>query len=74
MYNSPTTDNTRGKYSEIVNYMKPIKNKVFCKNCGRTKMLFDTEKKAENFIKFNKEEIETESGYGPKAHSKTEPI
>ena len=45
--------------------MKPTKNKVFCKDCGRTKMLFETEKKAENFIKFNKEEIEAESGYGP---------
>jgi hypothetical protein len=28
-------------------------------------MLFETEKKAENFIKFNKEEIEFESGYSP---------
>jgi uncharacterized membrane protein YhiD involved in acid resistance len=45
--------------------MKPTKNKVFCKNCERTKMLFETEKKAENFIKFNKEEIESESGYSP---------
>lgn len=57
--------NNFDKYSEIANYMKPIKNKVFCKDCGRTKMLFETEKKAENFIRFNKEEIETESGYGP---------
>jgi len=45
--------------------MKPTKNKVFCKDCERTKMLFETEKKAENFIKFNHEEIEAESGYSP---------
>lgn len=45
--------------------MKPTKNKVFCKNCERTKMLFETEKKAENFMKFNKEKIEEESGYSP---------
>jgi hypothetical protein len=45
--------------------MKPTKNKVFCKNCDRTKILFETEKKAENFIKFNKEEIEAEAGYSP---------
>lgn len=45
--------------------MKPSKNKVFCKDIGRTKMLFETEKKADNFIKFNQEEIETESGYSP---------
>lgn len=45
--------------------MKPTKNKVFCKDCERTKMLFDTEKKAENFIKFNKAEIEEESGFAP---------
>ncbi len=51
-----------------INYtedMKPTKNKVFCKNCERTKMLFETEKKAENFMKFNKEQIEEESGYSP---------
>ena len=45
--------------------MKPTKNRVFCRDCERTKMLFETEKKAENFIKFNKDEIEAESGYGP---------
>mgnify|MGYP001588486806 CR=1 FL=1 len=45
--------------------MKPTKNKVFCKDCERTKMLFETEKKAETFIKFNKEEIQKESGYSP---------
>jgi hypothetical protein len=45
--------------------MKPTKNKVFCKDCERTKMLFESEKKAENFIKFNKEEIKAESGYSP---------
>lgn len=45
--------------------MKPIKNKVYCRDCGKTKMLFESERKAENFIKFNKNEIEKESGYGP---------
>jgi hypothetical protein len=45
--------------------MKPTKNKVFCNNCNRAKMLFETEKKAENFIRFNKEEIEAETGIGP---------
>ena len=33
--------------------MKPTKCKVFCLDCGRSKMLFDTEKKAQTFIKFN---------------------
>lgn len=45
--------------------MKPTKNRVFCKDCDRIKMLFETEKKAETFMCFNREEIETESGYGP---------
>lgn len=45
--------------------MKPIRNKVFCTDCERTKILFETEKKADNFIKFNNEEIEVESGYSP---------
>lgn len=46
-------------------YMKPTKNKVFCRNCNRHKMLFETEKKANRFIEFNKEEIQEESGYSP---------
>lgn len=45
--------------------MKPKKNKVFCKNCERVKMLFDTEKRANNFITFNKEEIKAEKGIAP---------
>ena len=36
--------------------MKP-KNRVMCADCGRLKMLFETEKKALNFIKYNGEEI-----------------
>ena len=45
--------------------MKPTKNRFFCKDCRKIKMLFDTEKKAENFIKFNSEEIEAETGFKP---------
>lgn len=45
--------------------MKPTKNRVFCYDCGRNKMLFETEKKANNFLKFNAEEIEEESGKRP---------
>ena len=45
--------------------MKPTKNRFFCKDCRKIKMLFDTEKKAENFIKFNSEEIELETGFKP---------
>lgn len=46
--------------------MKPIKNRVFCPECGRAKMLFDSKKRALNFIKYNKEEILAETGYAPK--------
>lgn len=45
--------------------MKPTKNRFFCKDCGRIKMLFDSEKKADTFIKFNSNEIENEMGYKP---------
>lgn len=45
--------------------MKPKKNKVYCKDCGRFKMIFETEKKANNFIKFNSKEIDDESGISP---------
>lgn len=45
--------------------MKPSKNKVFCYDCGRNKMLFETEKKANTFLKFNAGVIEEESGKRP---------
>ena len=45
--------------------MKPVKNRVLCKECGRTKMLFESEKKALNFIKFNSEEIKESKGRAP---------
>ena len=45
--------------------MKPTKNRYFCKDCGRQKMVFESERKADTFIKFNGEEIEEETGYKP---------
>lgn len=45
--------------------MKPTKNRVYCQDCGRVKMLFETQKKADTFLKFNSEDIEGESGYAP---------
>lgn len=45
--------------------MKPTKNSVFCYGCRRTKMLFETQSKADNFIRFNKEEILEENGKAP---------
>jgi len=37
--------------------MKPIRNLIFCPECHRSKMLFQSEKKALNCIRFNAEEI-----------------
>lgn len=37
--------------------MKPKNNRIFCPDCGKVKMLFETEKKAQNFIKFNGQDI-----------------
>lgn len=45
--------------------MKPIKNRYHCVFSGRVKMLFETEKKAKNFMKFNNDTIESENGYKP---------
>ena len=45
--------------------MKPTKNKVLCLGCSRHKMVFETEAKANNFIKFNKDDIQKQSGYSP---------
>lgn len=36
---------------------KPNKCRVMCPDIGRQKMLFETEVKAKNFIKFNGEEL-----------------
>lgn len=41
--------------------MKPTKNRIFCNECQRPKMLFETEKKALLFMKFNNEEIAEEN-------------
>jgi hypothetical protein len=46
--------------------MRPSKNKRYCHDCGRKKQVFETEKKAEIFIKFNSNDIELENGYAPK--------
>ena len=35
------------------------KNRVMCPDCGKQKMLFETEKKAENFIKWNGDKLDT---------------
>jgi hypothetical protein len=45
--------------------MVPTKNRVYCHNSGKTKMLFEDEKKAKLFLKFNTEEIKSKSGHSP---------
>lgn len=37
---------------------KPSKNRFYCPECRRSKMLFESETKANTFIKFNKDNIE----------------
>lgn len=44
--------------------MKP-KNLIYCRAIRRSKMLFDTESKANNFLNFNSEEILEETGKAP---------
>ena len=45
--------------------MKPSKNRIFCNGCKRHKMLFETQLKADNFIKFNSNDILEETGKAP---------
>lgn len=45
--------------------MKPKKNRYFCQDARRTKMLFETEGSAKRFIQFNAEEILEEEGKAP---------
>lgn len=44
--------------------MRPIK-RIYCRECGRSKLLFESEKKALTFIRFNADEIEVENGHKP---------
>lgn len=41
---------------------KPKNNRVMCPDCGRAKMLFDSERKAKDFIKWNGGDINTHGG------------
>ena len=41
---------------------RPKNNKVWCPDCGRKKMFFESESKAKNFIKWNGDEIDTHGG------------
>lgn len=45
--------------------MKPTRSRIYCRDSAKSKILFETEKKANNFIKFNAEEIKAESGFSP---------
>lgn len=45
--------------------MKPTKNKIYCYGCRRSKMLFESQTKAKNFIKFNADAIREETGVAP---------
>lgn len=44
--------------------MKP-KNRVYCQSCKKSKLQFESESKALNFIKFNADEILEETGKAP---------
>ena len=45
--------------------MKPTKNRIYCNDCQRVKMLFESEAKALNFMKFNADFIATEKNRVP---------
>lgn len=45
--------------------MKPTRNRVYCPSCLRSKMLFESEEKANSFIRFNSAEIMELNGKAP---------
>lgn len=45
--------------------MKPTHNRIYCISCRRPKMLFESKEKADNFIKFNSDEMVSETGKAP---------
>ena len=46
--------------------IKP-KNKVFCRGCNKEKILFETKKSADNFLKFNRDYFLETTGSAPKS-------
>lgn len=46
--------------------MKPTKSRVLCPDCGRMKVVFESEKAALKFIEYNTEDILKRGGYAPK--------
>lgn len=45
--------------------MKPSRGRAYCREAQRLKIFFETERKAENFIKFNHADMIQESGFAP---------
>ena len=45
--------------------MRPTKNRVYCYGCQRSKMLFESKAKADNFIVYNSEGMLEENGKAP---------
>ena len=45
--------------------MKPTRNRIYCPSCLRSKMLFESEEKANSFIRFNSAEIMELNGKAP---------
>ena len=46
--------------------MSKPKHTVFCPECGRSKILFETEKKANLFLQYNSDDIAHSNRYGKK--------
>ena len=45
--------------------MKPKRNHIYCPDCGHAKILFESQRKALNFIAFNSRNIYLETGRAP---------
>lgn len=50
--------------AKIPHQMRP-KNRVFCPQCNRPKLLFTSREKAYTFIRFNAQDITAQSGHAP---------
>ena len=60
MLGHPPNHQERRQINRLSKLYETYETKIFCNDCRRTKMLFETEKKAYNFMDFNNEEIEAE--------------
>ena len=54
-----------GRKEEVCRYEPKAASRVYCNACGKEKLQFDSEDRAERYIEYNAPRIEKAKGYAP---------